>query len=166
MGLQPSLLGGEDTIADVEDVYTYSSYIADRWRNTNTPYLQEYEPRFTRDYGYHRHILKAAKGLLDKLGAHISDFHHVVLQQPDVRMTRASAKALKMEAKQTQVGDLFGVTGDLGAASVFMGLAAVLDKAKPGESILALSYGSGVSDAVALRVNGRIHEIERKGKNG
>ena len=163
-GAAALVLGCEDTIADVEEVYTCSSYIADRWRNINAPYLQEYEPRFTRDYGYHRHILKAAKGLLDKLGAHISDFHHVVMQQPDVRMTKASAKALKMEAKQTQVGDLFGVTGDLGAASVFMGLAAVLDKAKPGESILALSYGSGVSDAVALRVTGRIHEIREKAR--
>jgi len=155
-GAAALLLGSEGTIADVEEIYTYSSYIADRWRHINTPHLQEYEPRFTRDYGYHRHILKAANGLLDKLGAHISDFHHVVLQQADLRMTRACAKALKMDAKQTQAGDLFGLTGELGAASVFMGLASVLDNANPGENVLAISYGSGVSDAVALRINERI----------
>jgi len=43
-------------------------------------------------------------------------------------------------------------------------LAAVLDKAKPGEKILALTYGSGVSDAVALRVTERIEEIREQVK--
>jgi len=45
-----------------------------------------------------------------------------------------------------------------------MGLAAVLDKAKPGDRILALAYGSGVSDAVALRVNEKIEETRERVK--
>lgn len=155
-GAAALLLGAHDTIADIEEVYTYSSSIVDRWRGAGSPYQQEYEPRFTRDYGYHRHILKAEKVILERLGAGIGDFQHVVLQQPDARMVKKAIKAMKLTPDQTAAGDLFGRLGDLGAASVFMGLAAVLDRAKPGERILALTYGSGVSDAVALRVTERI----------
>jgi uncharacterized OB-fold protein len=78
------------------------------------------------------------------------------MQQPDARMVKKAIKAMKLTPDQTAAGDLFGRLGDLGAASVFMGLTAVLDRAKPGERILALTYGSGVSDAVALRVTERI----------
>lgn len=151
-GAAALILGTEDRIADIEGIYTYSSHIVDRWREAGSPYPREYDPRFTREYGYQRHILKAAEIVQEKMGACIGDFHHVVLQQTDSRMVKKAVKAMKLEPEQTAAGDLFGRVGDLGAASVFMGLAAVLDRAKPGERILALSYGSGVSDALALRV--------------
>ena len=48
------LLGINNTIADIEEVYTYSTNIVDRWRDATSPYPKEYEPRFTRDYGYQR----------------------------------------------------------------------------------------------------------------
>jgi hydroxymethylglutaryl-CoA synthase len=164
-GAAAFILGMENTIADIEGVFTYTSYVADRWRSTATPYLQEYEPRFTRDYGYHRHLVEAVRGLLKKTSGSISDFQHIVLQQPDPRMARGAAKALKIDPQQTQAGDLFHAMGDVGAASVFLGMAAVLDKAEPGDRILAVSYGSGTSDAAALRVNDRICEGRGKGRS-
>jgi hydroxymethylglutaryl-CoA synthase len=163
-GAAAVLLGSQDTIAEIEAVYTYSSHIVDRWREAGAPYPKEYEPRFTRDYGYQRHVLKAGSGLLDKLGARIEDFQYVVLQQPDARMVKKAAKGMKLKPEQTQTADLFSLVGDLGAASVLMGLATVLDGAKPGERILALSYGSGVSDAIALKVNQGIEEKRGRAK--
>lgn len=157
-GAAAVLLGSENTIADIEEVHTYSTNIVDRWREAGSPYPKEYEPRFTRDYGYQRHVLKAGGALLDKLGVRMDDFQHVILQQPDARMVKKAAQGMDVKPEQTETGDLFALVGDLGAASVFMGLAAVLDRAKPGEKILALSYGSGVSDAMALKVNERIEE--------
>lgn len=158
------LLGTNNTVANIEEVYTCSTNIVDRWRDANSPYPKEYEPRFTRDYGYQRHIVKAENAILQKLGANIGDFQHVVLQQPNARMVKTAAKTMKIKPEQTQTGDLFAFLGDLGAASVLMGLAAVLDKAKPGDRILALAYGSGVSDAVALRVNEKIEETRERVK--
>ena len=163
-GAAAVLLGSENTIAEIEEIYTYTSNIVDRWREAGSPYPKEYEPRFTRDYGYQRHVLKAAGALLEKLGASIDDFQHVILQQPDGRMVKKAAKSLNLKPEQTQTADLFPVVGDLGAASVLMGLAVVLDQAKPGERILALSYGSGVSDAIALKVNERIEKKRGRGK--
>jgi hydroxymethylglutaryl-CoA synthase len=163
-GAAAVLLGSENTIAEIEEVYTYTSNIVDRWREAGSPYPKEYEPRFTRDYGYQRHVLKAAGALLEKLGASIDDFQHVILQQPDGRMVKKAAKSLNLKPEQTQTADLFPVVGDLGAASVLMGLAVVLDQAKPGQRILALSYGSGVSDAIALKVNERIEKKRGRGK--
>ncbi|MFH1351417.1 MAG: hydroxymethylglutaryl-CoA synthase [Pseudomonadota bacterium] len=163
-GAAALLLGFQNTLADFEGVYTYSTNIVDRWRETDSPYLKEYEPRFTRDYGYTRHIVNAKNGILKKLGADMGDFQHVILQQPDARMVAGAAKKMKIRPEQLELGDLFNSLGDLGAASVLMGLAAVLDKAKPGDRILALSYGSGVSDAIALKVNERIEEVRARVK--
>jgi uncharacterized OB-fold protein len=163
-GAAAVLLGSQNTIAEIEEVYTYSSNIVDRWREAGSPYPKEYEPRFTRDYGYQRHVLKAAGGLLEKLGADIEDFQHVILQQPDARMVKKAAKSMNVKPEQTQTADLFPLVGDLGAACVLMGLAAVLDQAKPGERILALSYGSGVSDAIALKVNEKIEKKRGRAK--
>ena len=151
-GAAALLLGREDTIADIQGVYTYASHIVDRWREMDAPYPKEYEPRFTRDYGYLKHIIKAKDGILERIGARIEDFQHVVLQQPDGRMLQRAVKGIKARPEQSQAGEHVNAVGDLGAASVFTGLAAVLDRAEPGDRILLLSYGSGVSDAVALRV--------------
>ena len=163
-GAAALILGSDNTIADIEEVYTYSTNIVDRWRDAGSPYPKEYEPRFTRDYGYKRHIVNAENAILHKLGVDISNFQHVILQQPDARMVKTAAKTMKITPEQTQVGDLFSSLGDLGAASVMMGLAAVLDAAKPGDRILVLAYGSGVSDAIALRVNERIEEVRERSK--
>jgi hydroxymethylglutaryl-CoA synthase len=163
-GAAAVVMGTQDTIADIEETYTYSTSILDRWRGAGESYIKEYEPRFTRDYGYERHIIQAGKAILQKMGATIEDFQHVVVQQPDARMIKRATKAMNIHPDQIQHANLFGVLGDLGAASVMMGLAAVLDKAKPGERILMLSYGSGASDALSLRVNDRIEERRGKAK--
>jgi len=157
-GAASFLMGRENTIADIEGVYTYTSNIVDRWRETDALFSKEYEPRFTRDYGYLQHIAKAKDGILQRLHARIDDFHHVVLQQPDARIVKKAAKISKIPPEKLERGDLFERVGDLGAASVLMGLASVLDSASPGERVLLLSYGSGVSDAVALRVTEGILE--------
>ena len=163
-GAAALLLGSNNTIADIEEVYTYSSNIVDRWREADSPYIKEYEPRFTRNYGYEKHILKAKDGILKKLGVDLSSFQHVVLQQTDARMIKSVAGKMKITPEQLETGNLFNALGDLGTASVCMGLAATLDKAKPGDRILLLSYGSGVSDAVVLKVTKEINAARARVK--
>ncbi len=163
-GAAAVLLGRENTIADIQEVYTCAGNILDRWREAEAPYLKEYEPRFTRNYGYLNNIIKAKDGILSRMHARVEDFQHVVLQQPDARMVKKAARTLGIRPEQLEAGDHVNALGDLGAASVLVGLASVLDKAEPGDRILLLSYGSGVSDAVALRVNEAIGT--RRNKTG
>jgi hydroxymethylglutaryl-CoA synthase len=53
--------------------------------------------------------------------------------------------------------------GDVGAASVLLGLSMALEKAKSGERIMLLSHGPGSgSDAISLIVNDGIREISQR----
>ena len=65
-----------------------------------------------------------------------------------------------MTPEQMDPASIFPVIGDCGSASMILGLAAVLDHAQPGERILAVSYGSGVSDALSLIVSQQIDAKE------
>ena len=150
------MLGTNNVIAEIDAVYSYTTNFVDRWRDADSDFVKEYEPRFTRDYGYKQHIIAAAGGLFAKLQCGIDDFDHVVLQQPNASMVSGVAKALNANQDQLAHGGLINEVGDLGAASALMGLAGVLDKAEPGERILVLSYGSGASDAIALSVTDAI----------
>ncbi len=164
-GAAAFMLGTDDVIAEIDEVYSHATNFVDRWRDADSEYVKEYEPRFTRDYGYKRHILAAATGLFEKLQAGIGDFDHVVLQQPNAGMVKGLAEALNASQDQLRHGNLMGAVGDLGAASALIGLADVLDNAEPGQRILVLSYGSGASDAISLRVTGAIDAVRERVKS-
>ncbi len=157
-GAAAFLLGTENIIAEIEATYSHATNFIDRWRDADSPYVKEYEPRFTRDYGYKQHMEAAANGLLEKLEAGIEDFDHIVLQQPHAGMVKGITKALGATPDQLSHRNLFDFLGDLGAASAMIGLADILDNAETGQRILVLSYGSGASDAVSLHVTNVIKD--------
>lgn len=158
------IVGSKDTIADFEEVYTYSGNFRDNWRSPADTYVKDYEPRFTRQYGYSEYILNSVKGLLSKTGLAIDQFQHIVFQQPDARLPMEMAKRLKVTSEQTTLGSIFNDIGDTGAACLFMGLSSVFDGAVPGNRILAVSYGSGTSDALYLTVREPIEKARYRCK--
>lgn len=158
------LVGQRDGVASIEETYTYSTEFRDSWRSNKDDYVRIFEPRYTREYGYSHHTAEAVKGLLSKTGMTAAGFQHAVLQQSDDRSPRAVARSLGLVAKQTELGFLFPGVGDTGASSLLLGLAAVLDKAKPGEKVLGVSYGSGASDALVVGVREGIEERRSHGK--
>ncbi|MFH1626381.1 MAG: hydroxymethylglutaryl-CoA synthase [Pseudomonadota bacterium] len=164
-GAASYILGKDNTIADFKNSYTYSSNFRDTWRGVGEAFVKDYEPRFTREYGYTNHIIKVINGLMEKAGRTIDDFQHVILQEPDARLPRDVAKRLKISPKQTEYGSIFQDIGDTGASSVFLGMAATLDKATPGDNILGVSYGSGTSDALFITVSGNIEKRRGRSKS-
>lgn len=162
-GAAALVLGSENTIADIEDFYSYSTLFIDRWRGNNDLGVRSYDYRYSRNEGYAKHMAAGVAGILKKTGRKITDFEHVVFQQIDSRMAATVAKGLGISDKQTALtGKLVKNIGDCGSAHVFIGLTAVLEQAKPGERILVVAYGAGTVDAFVLKVN---NAIESKRKN-
>ena len=65
-------------------------------------------------------------------------------------------------AEQFYTGLLTPRIGNTYSGAVFLGLAAILDVAKPGDRILAIAYGSGAgSDGFDITVTDQIKKIDR-----
>ncbi len=87
----------------------------------------------------------------------------MVFHQPNGKFPTRAAKMLGFEESQFREGGLLTpVIGNTYSGSMMTGLSAILDIAKPGDRILAVSFGSGAgSDAFDITVTDRIEEMER-----
>ena len=160
-GAGAMVLGTEGAIAEIEDEYSYSTAMVDRWRGSEDRFVRSYDYRYTREFGFLNHVTAAVEGLLKKTGTTIDQFQYVVLQEPDVRMKKEAARNLKVKKEQLTSSVVESI-GDSGAAGILLGLISVLEIAKPGDRILMVSYGSGASDAISLKVTSEIDK--KKGK--
>jgi len=107
-------------------------------------------------------VASSVKALMDKTGRKPGDFSSVVLPQFDGRLPSRIARKTGFEEAQFISSMIVSQVGDAGAASPLIGLAKVLDEAKPGHKVLVASYGAGASsDAVSINVNEEI--MKRKG---
>lgn len=146
------LIGEGRPLLEVDGSYTHNTGFLDRWRSPDDPHVRDYDPRFSREYGYVKHVQEAAKGLLAKMGRKASDYDYAVLQQPDDRITRDASKGIGITPEQMLAGNVYPRVGDTGAASPLLSLAAVLDKATAGQKALLVAYGSGSAEALSLMI--------------
>lgn len=102
-------------------------------------------------------VTSSVKALLGKTGRKPDDFNFVVLPQFDGRLPSRIARKTGFEETQFSPSMIVSQVGDAGAASPLIGLAKVLDEAKPGHRALVTSYGAGAgSDAISINVNEEI----------
>ncbi len=146
------IIGKRDPIAVIKDTYSVTTDTPDFWRREGTHY-PSHGGRFTGEPAYFKHVLMAAKGILEKTGYSIKDFDHVVLHQPNAKFPKAAAKRLGITPEQLQYGLLVPYIGNTYSGATLVGLANVLDHAKEGDLILQVSFGSGAgSDAFIYEV--------------
>lgn len=150
----------EGAIATVEDSLSYVTNTPDFYRREGAAYPQ-HGGRFTEEPGYFHHTLAASKLMLEQSNTSPSDFDYAVFHQPIPKLVERSAKILGFVPDQIAQSMCVYNMGNAYAGSSMLGLAAVLDVAKPGARIFYCSYGSGAgSDVFLFTVTDRI--VERR----
>ncbi len=158
------IFGKNDVIAELEGWYSCTSDTADFWRRDGEPYPM-HGGRFTGDPAYFKHIRKAARKLMQRLNLQISDINYFVAHQPNVQFPVRIAKELGFKEDQYLPSLQVAKFGNTYSGSSPVGLAAVLDIAKPNERILIVSYGSGAgSDAYSFVTTSQILEKRQRQK--
>jgi hydroxymethylglutaryl-CoA synthase len=152
------IIGSKNTVADFEDTYSYTTDTPDFYRREGQPYPR-HGGRFTGEPAYFKHVLAGAKGMFDKMGTEASDYDHAVFHQPNGKFYIRAARKLGFSEEQYKTGLLTPMIGNTYSGATPLGLAAILDIAKPGDRIFAVSYGSGAgSDAFSIEVKDGIEE--------
>lgn len=144
------IVGTAPGFARVEACRSHSTDLAERWRPTGASHPRQTDERFARTRGYLETVTAAVHSLLEATGRKPADYAHVFLQAPRPRWSADAARALGFSKERLR--DPSGEIGDAGCASFLLGLVAALEAAKPGERVLAVSFGSGGADALSLVV--------------
>lgn len=158
------IFGKQDVIAEVEGWYSCTSDTPDFWRRDGEPYPM-HGGRFTGDPAYHKHVRKAASKLMERLNLKASDINYFVPHQPNPTFPARVAKDLGFKDEQFMPSIQMTKFGNTYSGASLVGLAAILDIAKPNESILMVSYGSGAgSDAYLLRTTSQLLDKRNRQK--
>jgi 3-hydroxy-3-methylglutaryl CoA synthase len=153
------LVGTSDLLATFEGSYTLTDPFTDVWRKGNQDFVNTWEDRFVKLYGFSRMIEEGVKGLLKKYELTAADFAKVVIPAPDVRSHQDAVRRLGFKPPQVQ-DPLLSSVGNAGAAHAFLVLASALEEAKAGDRILLANYGDGC-DLFILRAT----DLIDKGKS-
>lgn len=146
----------EEIIARLDATISYSSDTPDFWRGKLDKY-PKHAGRLSGEPAYFHHVTEATKLLLEKTKTEVSDYTHVVFHMPNGRFPKRAAKMLGVKNEQLETGFIVSNIGNTYSACTPLGLARVLDHAKPGETILLTSYGSGSgSDSFAFTMTDAI----------
>ena len=151
-----------EALAVIDRSLSYVSDTSDFWRRPSTHYPSHAE-RFSGDPGYFGHVVPAAQEMLRAMETSPEDYTFVVIHQPNPKFPTRALEELGFRAEQWNTGLLVAEIGNTYAGSAMIGLSAILDIAKPGDRILAVSYGSGAgSDVFDIRVTEKITEAQKR----
>lgn len=155
---------GDKVIAKILASTSYSSDTPDFWRRDGQKF-PSHGGRFTGDPAYFTHVIAASKHLLEKTNSKPEDYDHVVFHMPNCKFPKEVAKKLGFKPSQLEAGFTVEEIGNPYSASSLLGLAAVLDVAKPNQKIFLCSYGSGAgSDAFVIETTPLITKYQKQSR--
>lgn len=150
------ILGKKNVIAELMEMNSFSSDTPDFWRRDGVRY-PSHAGRFTGEPAYFSHVVAASEKLLVKAKMKPANFDYCVFHMPNGRFPRDVAKRLGFSQTQLLPSLTVDSIGNPYSASSLVGLGAVLEIAKPGQTICMVSYGSGAgSDGFVWRVTDQV----------
>ncbi len=154
----------KESAAILEATCSFTSDTPDFWRRALQPY-PSHAGRFTGEPAYFKHVGSATKMMLEKTNSKINEFKYVVFHMPNGKFPLRIAKQFGATKEQIEPGLVVTKIGNTYSGSSILGLAAVLDVAKPGDKILVTSYGSGSgSDSFIFKTTEKITKIQNNAK--
>jgi hydroxymethylglutaryl-CoA synthase len=154
------LFGSEDQVAEVVDAVSFTTDTPDFWRREGE-YYPRHGGRFTGEPAYFRHVLGAARLILERTGLAATDFRYAVFHMPNGKFPLSVGAQLGFRRDQLDTGWVVPTMGNTYSGSSPTGLAAILDEASPDDLILLTSFGSGAgSDAFVFRATDRLPAVQ------
>lgn len=156
------VIGRSELCATINHTCSFTTDTPDFWRREGEHY-PSHGGRFTGVPSYFRHVLAAAEMCMSAVSMKASDYDYAVLHQPNGKFPVRAAKQIGFNDEQINDGLLTPYIGNTYSASMPLGLAAILDKAKPGDRIFGCAYGSGAgADAFDITVTDGINKLKPK----
>lgn len=150
------VVGKKKVIAEIVDFVSFTSNTPDFWRRDGQVF-PSHGGRFTGEPSYFRHVIGASKALLGKIKKTPANFTYAVFHMPNGKFPKGVSKKLGFSKEQIATGFLVDKIGNPYSGSSLCGLGAVLDVAKPNDTIFFCSYGSGAgADAFVFKVTKEI----------
>ncbi len=154
------LSSSKKCIAHIIDFSSYSSDTPDFWRRDGMRY-PSHGGRFTGQPAYFAHVEGASRRLLKKTASDAADFDFCVFHMPNGKFPRIVAKSLGFSTQQLAPSLVVDRIGNPYSASALLGLAAVLEQARPHQKIFFCSYGSGAgADSFILETTEHIKRFK------
>jgi hydroxymethylglutaryl-CoA synthase len=155
------VIGRERVIAKVRHTVSYTTDTPDFWRREGQHY-PSHGGRFTGEPAYFRHVTECAHRMMEQAGTTPKSYAHVVFHQPNGKFPQRVGKQLGFTDEQMRYGLVTPYIGNTYSGAALIGLANVLDVAKPGDQVLMVGYGSGAgSDAFDLLITDEIARYDR-----
>ncbi|MFW6119885.1 MAG: hydroxymethylglutaryl-CoA synthase [Petrotogales bacterium] len=156
------IIGKIDVIANINYTYSFTTDTPDFWRRAERKY-PSHGGRFTGAPAYFKHITNCATKLMQKADTKPEDYDYAIFHQPNGKFPVSIAKKLGFTLDQIKQGLIVPYIGNTYSGASLIGLASVLDVAKPGDRIFLVSYGSGAgSDGFDITVTEKINDLSRE----
>jgi hydroxymethylglutaryl-CoA synthase len=155
------IIGKGPVIARIDATSSYTTDTPDFWRREGQRY-PSHGGRFTGEPAFFRHVTECAKRIMSEQGTKPSDYQYVVFHQPNGKFPQRAGKMLGFNDDQMRYGLVTPYIGNTYSGAALIGLANVLDHAKPEDHVLVVGYGSGAgSDAFDITVTDEIATYDR-----
>lgn len=156
---------GDGVLATLAGSASASAMFVDHFRSADNKYDYFWEERWIRDEGYARIVPPVVADALRAAQVQPGDVAHFIMASPFRGVVGTLAKKLGLR-EGVEADGFDEACGFTGSAHPLLMLAAVLERARPGELILLVGFGQGC-DALVLRATDAVATFRpRRGVTG